>query len=310
MLYTYLDWNVFDRIEKKDTLDKDEYNIYSKFDEFIRNNKIICPYSNAHINDLLRGYNNDPSYTRKHLETIKRLTNNLCIVQYWGNSITTWHYRDINEFFTSALSEIDLTSMSFIEFWGEDETVDIFRSLTIPSEFKKIYKANPIFNRIFPKTKAHLNFFALCEDFYDLSNIIKKDNTIYKFLRNYVNQSYGKLRNHRDFLRKIDKLINDGPKHLDFYEEWEKYSPKNITSNNPAFQRITDTYLKIDFKGFKSDEKFSNMIDDSLHVFYGANCDYFITIDDKCHYKATETYDKLGIETKAMKPDKFIDIMI
>ena len=77
--------------------------------------------------------------------------------------------------------------------------------------------------------------------------------------------------------------------------------PKNKTSENSTYQKITDTYFKIDIKGYKSDERFSNLIDDALHVFYGAHCDCFITIDDKCHYKAAETYHKLGIATKALK---------
>ena len=49
------------------------------------------------------------------------------------------------------------------------------------------------------------------------------------------------------------------------------------------------------------------MIDDALHVFYGAHCDYFLTIDDKCYYKAAETYYKLGINTKALKPNEFVN---
>ena len=96
------------------------------------------------------------------------------------------------------------------------------------------------------------------------------------------------------------------PAHLNFDDAWERYTPKTKTSDNPIYQKITDTYYKIDFKGYKSDNKFSNLIDDSLHVFYGAHCDYFVTLDDKCHYKATEIYKLLNIETKALKPNEFL----
>ena len=316
MTYTYLDWNVFDRLEKKDTLDEEQRNLYSKIEGLISDNKIICPYSNAHINDLLRGHANNPTYIPKHLGTLKRLTNNLCIVQYWGNDQTTWHYRDVVEFFNSALDDKEVTTKTFAELMDRDETglwqmqLDLLKAIPVPHNFKEIYKANPVFSFMFPKTKTQMNLLAMCEDIYDFSNNAKKDYSLYKSLRTYVNQSYAKMKNQQKILKEINKSASGVPTYLNIDEAWEKYASKNKTSDNPAYQKITDTYFKIDFKGFKSDERFSNMIDDSLHVFYGAHCDYFITIDDKCHYKAAETYHKLGIATRAMKPNEFINTFI
>lgn len=315
MKYTYLDWNVFDRIEKQNRVDEKDRIIFSAIEQLIFENKIICPYSNAHINDLLRGYSNDPSYIPSHLETLKRLTNNLCIVQYWGNSQTTWHFRDVTEFFNSALEDNEVTAKSFAELIDWDETglwriqLELFRLIPMPTKFKEIYKANPVFNLIFPRTKAEMTMLAFCEDLYDFSNNAKKDFSLYKSLRTFVNHAKAKLKNQQKMLKEIDKSTSQLPTYLNLDEAWEKYAPKTKISDNPAYQKITDTYCKIDFRGYKSDEKFSNLIDDSLHVFYGAHCDYFVTIDDKCHYKAAETYHKLGIATKAMKPNEFISIM-
>ena len=316
MTYTYLDWNVFDRIEKKNYLDEEQRNLYSRIEGLIADNKIICPYSNAHINDLLRGHSNNPSYIPKHLETLKRFTNNLCIVQYWANNQVTWHYRDVEEFFHSALDDKDIAAKPFTELIDLDEAglwqkqLDLFRIIPIPDNFKEIYKANPIFNFIFSRTKTQMNMLAMCEDLYDFSNNAKKDYSLYKSLRTFVNHSRAKLENQKEMLKGIDKGMSELPTYLNNEEIWEKYAPKNRTNDNPAFQKITDTYFKIDFRGYKSDDKFSNMIDDSLHVFYGAHCDYFVTLDDKCHYKATETYRKLGIDTKAMKPIEFLNTFL
>jgi hypothetical protein len=93
MTYVYLDWNVFDRIEKKDSLDKSLRDLYTELELMISEKKIVCPYSNAHINDLLRGHSKNPKYIPDHLNTLIRLTGNLCLVQYWGDTHTTWHYR-------------------------------------------------------------------------------------------------------------------------------------------------------------------------------------------------------------------------
>jgi len=314
MTYTYLDLNVCEKIEKKDRLEGSERTTYDQIEQLILDNKIICPYSNAHINDLLRGHANNPTFIPGHLETLNRLTNNLCVVQYWGNTQAAWHYRDVVEFFNSALEDKEVTTKSFTELCDWDETglwqkqLDLLRLMPIPNNFKGIYKANPVFNLMFPRTKTQMNMLAMCEDLYDFSNNAKKDYSLYKSLRTFVNQSRAKLKQQQKMFKEIDKGMADLPTYLNNDEAWEKYAPKNKTSDNPVFQKITDTYFKIDFRGHKSDDKFSNMIDDSLHVFYGAHCNYFITNDDKCHYKAAETYHKLGIATRAMKPSEFVNL--
>lgn len=56
MTHVYLDWNVLDRIEKKENLDEEQLNTFSKIEELFESKTLICPFSNAHINDLIRGY--------------------------------------------------------------------------------------------------------------------------------------------------------------------------------------------------------------------------------------------------------------
>lgn len=68
MKYVYIDWNVFNRIEKRHD------DTYLQIEEFIKNEKIITPYSNAHINDLIRGYEKNSSYINGHCELPQKLT--------------------------------------------------------------------------------------------------------------------------------------------------------------------------------------------------------------------------------------------
>jgi hypothetical protein len=310
MKYVYLDWNVFDRIEKKAKLNEADKFIFDKIEELINNKIIICPYSNAHISDLIRGYYKNAEYTPKHLDTLKRLTENLCIVQYWGKDQVTWHFRDINEFFNSCLDET--FSPTFEGLTEDDETglmkmqLDLLKLQPVHPNMKEAYKNNSIFNLMFPRTKIEMNHYAMCEDLYDFYMNMNKDYSLYKSLRTYVNQTKAKVKKESGLLTKMEKQIVSPPKYLNFDEMLEEYMPKTKVSDNKQHQRITDTYVKIDLKGYKSDDRFSNMIDDSLHVFYAAHCDFFITIDDKCHYKAAETYHKLGLVTKALKPEEFV----
>jgi hypothetical protein len=62
MTYVYLDLNVFDKIEKKASLEIEQQETFTKIEQLILDNKIICPYSNGHINDLLRGHANNLSF--------------------------------------------------------------------------------------------------------------------------------------------------------------------------------------------------------------------------------------------------------
>src|SRR6187402_1529322 len=95
----YIDLNIFDRLEKLDKLDQVDKEFYQTLFSLLDGKKITTAYSNAHLNDLFRGYQKNPAYTDGHLASIKSFTGNLCICQYWGEKNVTWHYRDINEFF-------------------------------------------------------------------------------------------------------------------------------------------------------------------------------------------------------------------
>jgi hypothetical protein len=316
MKTAYLDWNVFNLIEKKSTSTKvdGDVDVFYRIEELILEGRIITPYSNAHINDLLRGYQKSKDYVPIHLQTLKRLTNNLCITQYWGQNKVTWHYRDVDEFFNSALDDLSFSHKKFTELidWEGPESVvmdiqySLLRMRPLPDNFGEIYKAHPIFSLMFPKSRTERNMLALCEDIFDFSKNAMKDYTIYKSLRSYLNQSRAKLPSHKDTFRKVDKSMADIPKQLDFNEAWEKFVPKNKTSDNPAFQKITDLYYKTDLSGYKSDERMANMIDDSIHVYYGSQCDYFITVDERCYSKAAKIYRDLSVPTAILKPEEFV----
>ena len=312
MTNVYIDWNVLNRIEKKSE------SIFEEIEKLILDGRIIIPYSNAHINDLVRGYEKNPDYIQGHLSTIQRLTNNLCIVQYWGEKSTRWHYRDINEFFKSALDDIETSAKSFKDLFSSvsddspeisvlwEAQLDLWRNIKLPDNFKKAFKESPIFAKMFPKSKSEMNMLALQEDIFDFSFNAKKDYSLYKTIRGLVNHGRVSLKNQPQIFKGIDKSMSGIPTHLSSDDIWDKYSGKTKITDNPAYQKITGTYQKIDFRGVKSDERFANMIDDSLHVFYAAHCDCFITLDDKCAYKAIETYKELKIDTKVFKPEEFV----
>ena len=174
MTHVYLDWNIINQIEK------DLKPIYGDLKKLISTDEIITPYSNAHINDLVRGYEKNPDYIQGHLSIIKELTNNLCIVQYWGEKNVKWHYRDISEFFNSALEDIETSPKSYTELFNSFEDsapgasslwklqLSLLKSQKLPDTFKTAFK-DPTFSKVFPKAKTEMTMLALHEDIFNFS---------------------------------------------------------------------------------------------------------------------------------------------
>lgn len=323
----YLDWNIFNKLEDLDKLTEREADIYGKIME--RSSEYNIPYSNAHLNDLLRGYLKNPIYTPAHLKFIEELTNNLCIVQYWKQKYATIHYRNVNEFFQTIVDDVGFLPDTFSELFRslavevDDDDIQLneiaktqhalielqlekLARLPVPKEFMGLYRADPIFERIYPRTKIEKTFLALCEDGYKFSMNINSDYSLYKGLKKFINASVQKVKNHKALMT-IGDIGPDGPGYLTYEEMYDKSVPDFKPSENPEYDKIINLFTKLDMSGVNSDEKFQNMFDDSLHTFYAAQCDYFITIDKKCHAKAKEVYKRLKISTQVMFPEEFIE---
>ena len=56
----YIDLNIFDRLEKLDRLDPTEKSSYQYLSDLLTSKQIITAYSNAHLNDLFRGFQKNP----------------------------------------------------------------------------------------------------------------------------------------------------------------------------------------------------------------------------------------------------------
>lgn len=308
-MLVYLDLNVFDRIEKREKLGEQEKLIYAGIEDLIVKQKISVPYSNAHLNDLFRGFQKNPLFIEGHLNEIERLTNNLCICQYWGKNHATWHYRDINDFFTEKKDEWEFEPSSFLELFDDMDLdipnpLELYKLIPLPPNFKDGYK-DPMFVLMYPKSKIHNNQLALMEDIYDFQSRLKSDYSLYKTFKAYLVQSLNKYKNHPEMLKSIKSNFQDLPKHLDIFEISDLYAPKTKTSENGAFSKVIETFYKYDLQGYKTDGSYNNMFDDAMHTFYASHCDYFITNDERCNYKAQKTFEKLKIKTVVLKAEEY-----
>lgn len=314
MILAYLDWNVFDALSKLDENNK-QIKAYVSIISLIAQKKVIAPYSNAHISDVYRGYLKNADYIKNDLSIIKRLTNNFCIVQYWGEDSARYHYRNPVDFFVSMADDTLLSRKSFAQVLTTNNDMPLIDSLweqikiflkteKLHANFKEIYHQAPIFDSIFTQSKLHMNLFSLCEDIYNFSYRIQQDYALYKDFRKYLTQVQIKFPKYAKQIKQSSMI--DIPKHLSWDSLFEEMKPNYKSSNNLAFDRIIHLFTTTDLKGYQKDERFANMIDDALHTFYAAHCEYFVTNDKRCMDKAKLVYEKLGIKTIVSTPEEFV----
>src|SRR5690554_5119486 len=271
----YIDLNIFDRLEKIDKLEGFEKLQYQELTNLLNSGQLITAYSNAHINDLFRGYQKNPTYIQGHLQNIKYFTNNLSVCQYWGQNEVTWAYRDISDFFNDKLNEWEFEPNSYEELF-EDEpllksTIELAKLIPLPPEFKKGYSQESFWGIMFPLSKIHNNQYSLQADIYNFQSRLKSDYGLYKSFRNKLLTSLNKVKNNKEVIKSIQSNFKDLPKHLELTDIFDAYTPKNKTSENVLFSKVLDTFFKFDFAGYKSDGHFNNMFDDALHTFYASH---------------------------------------
>lgn len=317
----YLDWNVLNKIEKRNELTDDESTIYKKLLVFLLTSNVIVPYSNAHLNDLLRGAKKSSAFIAGHLNILTLLTKSICVCQYWNETRPVFHKRSVVEFFQTSFEDEQDEYETYEDLINADFEISEgipFKPLLfgtshlkfqpVPDSFKLIYKEDPIFSIMYPQTKTEMTQYSLCCDIFHFYRLLKTDYSIYRALKKFLLQSVKKYKLNSEPLRLIQKKGDVIPRHLETDMDllFEQIIIENNTGVSKTYNIFFETFFRHDLKGYKSDHRFPNMIDDALHSYYGAHCDYFITNDDNCLYKAAKTYERLGVTTSVLTARDFV----
>jgi hypothetical protein len=161
-----------------------------------------------------------------------------------------------------------------------------------------------MFGLMYPKSRKENNYLALMEDIFDFQSRLKSDYGLYKSFKAYLVQNLNKNRNNPQIYKALKSSFEDLPKHLDIFEIEDQYESKTETSKSNIF-KVIETFYKYDLQGYKTDANFNNMFDDAMHTFYASHCEYFITNDDRCKYKAEKTFERLKINTIVLKASEY-----
>ncbi len=246
------------------------------------------------------------------------LSNNLLLCQYWGMKETTIHYRSPIEFFNEILKDDRPTIEDMDDYIDNEDDDPLNKTLfqaqrklqqmkPIPDWWHLIYKEDPIFSIMYPRTKVEKTEWALTCDLHNWGNIIERDYSIYKYYKSFLNKMIYKFKKQAKLVKSKTKKVNL-PKYLEIEEIVEELDrASEIKTTNISYNKIVSTFFKYDIKGYKSDKNYNSMIDDSLHTYYASLCDYFITLDERCNAKAKKTYEDLKLNTQVLTPIEFND---
>ncbi len=324
MIRIYLDWNVITNLRKTENLtNNDDVITFQTLINVINSarDKLIIPYSNGHLNDLLKSYKKgERERVEQSLKFISLLTQDVCLAQYWNEEIAKWHYRNPKEYFASLIEEgngVDTISFESIleplKEFGLDKMLDMFKLLPHNINFEQLEQHNSSFLSFFKRAKTENSMYVVMQDFIDLMNEMKTYPVIYNKLRSVFKTSITldqNIHNVDNVIEMLDKIMLKTMLNKSFTE---LYQDNTIieTSKNKDYSKIIGTFMQLDFVGYGSEKltdknQYDNLFNDALHCFYGAHCDFFITADKKTYKKTKAVYQNENILTQVFKPTEFI----
>ena len=164
--------------------------------------------------------------------------------------------------------------------------------------------------RIIP-TESSLSLAEVVQHFMGVVKTMNEDRTIYKDLRNTID---GYLNNGK-FTIKYDNIdFNDDLKNSELRKTFIEYVNSNLNPNGNKeisnYSFFTNAYFSLDLLGISKEPskkvKFRNVINDGLHSYYGAFCDYVVSDDQGLLKKTRALYRLLKIDTKVIHIEEFI----
>lgn len=321
MIKIYLDWNVVSNMLEAAKLPTDMELTETQANHLLlhqifvlqRNENLVIPYSNAHLQDI-KGAKN----IEEKLEYLGFLSNDICIGQYWDHDQIIWHQISTEENYNTETEE-DFTLEKLtedLEDSGLSNIFDMYKILPHGVDFTTFDNSFPRAQEIFKRSKNENSMYAMMQDVFDLYKAMKTDFTLYRELRNITRSHINVDTNLSNMDNAIETLNSFLPKTIigkSFDELLPKYDGK--TAKNKDYTDIINLYMQLDYFGFNPDKlseknQWDNLFRDSLHCFYGAHCDYYITNETKAIKKSLTVYKKLNITTQVLTPNDFIKIIL
>ena len=310
MIRVYFDWNVFTELKQKKSVEEPFIAIYS----IIQNNKnkLLFPYSPAHLRDLQRGFNKTEKskrYTYNDLHFLEEISQNYCLYVNSKDKNAGYDIINATEYFNDITKEKekDYTLDDLFTHDSDDSLLTKFKSTPTGIDLDSI-PGNKI-KSMFSNLSVENNLYSLMKDLHNFTSSPEAMERAYKSARNLAIEGMkinGQQKQWENPFGSIEEILAKVPKKQTFHQTVEdSLKITNKDKELTRFDYFTRYYISLDTYGYYGDDKFPNLIDDATHAFYGAFCEFFVTKDDNTYHKAKAVYEKLKIGTIVCKPDEF-----
>lgn len=320
MIKVYLDWGVMAEMKRG--------NQSELSDILLNNDRFFIPYSSSHIADIIPSYRDtekQKSYIESDLNFISELTRNVCLST--ANEEVNMEFSSPHDYFEWQLeskdSFMDLSMDGLINSIGENEAgaelmktaFDAIRAIPLDDVFSKAFEhpeSAELMNKLFPGLKDNPTMEGFFECFSKMNyNLMESDgyDDFRKSLQKGLGINRDQIFNSKDPYKIIDAAYEKtGSRPLQFVPD-SKVTPK-------WYHNISNEFFILDSHGYQEDkvnikkgrkQTFRNPTEDSNHAAYASMCNIYIVKDDKSYNKAKRVYEKLGIYTRVLKPDEFVD---
>lgn len=217
------------------------------------------------------------------------------------------NFSDLFNFDTSDLSQSqkDLIEQSKMLLGEKLFDISSFTNHDVDPESKKLLE------QIFPANTQPMNITELLEYFMNMVKTLNEDKSIYKNLRNLTDKHF----NNGKFTVDYDEIdFNEDLKDSALQKSFIDFVTDNLDPEGKKefsnYDFFTNAYLNLDILGISKEPsksvKFNNMLNDSIHAYYGAFCDCVVSDDSGFLRKTRALYKLLEIDTKVLHAEEFI----
>lgn len=322
MYRVYLDWNVISNLKRTDN------EKFCQLKSLISSNRdrLSIPFTTAHIDDLRKSIKPGISHDLllKDLDLLSEISNNQFINwtenitkptighpnRFYYENIESWTNPELNdisnifETLISSLNEIGLESFgstfkSTLQEVSFPDDIGVNKALNIHEEYDNLWD----YLNVFAKTMSEMlnkreKYIGVRANIQNNSLKISTDSTEWEA---------------ENVIDNIDEILKSFGVQQTFLELNEFVVKQIKKDKSTIYDEFTSLYLMLDMLGYKSDKlkkssnNMLNIINDGLHSFYGAHCDYLITDDKNLVKKSIAIYSKYRLKTRVLSTDEFVN---
>jgi hypothetical protein len=287
--------------------------------EFIENNRhrLLIAYSQAHVDDKLPSKGVAADKFWKDIDFLSSISNNKMLFFDHKKKYTIPCVVDARK----VLEEVEDSNELIEKFSNIDNIIQFMEEtseeLDVP-ELGRMFKSlfdSPALNAIAPDWMQGETYKDQLQKAADYMSGLRNNPTAYKENQDLVRLQYS-LPDYagqwtENVVDKIDIHLKSKEENQDFFALVDMaFADKDKITR---FSYYTTAYQVLNMIGYKSDEikpkknkGLLNHIQDAMHSFYGAHCDYFVVMDKKLSAKSHALYEKFGIATKLINPKDLV----